>query len=218
MHLSCAKIKLKADLQKRTAAAAVAMRVNNTPLWRFTRESEKLIFTMSNPSRLMNLKTLNTLRQHLRIPMWVFLGGILAITFAEDNPDPAKAAASGPEARDELQRIREGVSQIREENAKLKEENAQLRKENQQLRRLLADKVEGNPVTPPATNSVTEVQTNQVGGARTNQATAEVESQLTHWFTTSSGKRHNSHCRYFKTTEGRLCGPDEGKACKLCGG
>jgi hypothetical protein len=78
--------------------------------------------------------------------------------------------------------------------------------------------VEGNPVAAPVTNSVSEVRTNQVGGARTNQVTAEAEGQLTHWFTTSSGKRHNSHCRYFKTTEGRLCGPDEGKACKLCGG
>jgi hypothetical protein len=89
------------------------------------------------------------------------------------------------------------------------------------LRRLLADKVEGNPVAVPATNSVSAVQTNQVGGAQTNQikqANAEAESQLTHWFTTSSGKRHNGRCRYFKTTEGRLCGPEEGKACKLCGG
>jgi hypothetical protein len=159
----------------------------------------------------MNLKTLKSLRRHLRIPTWVLLGGILATALAEDNPDPAKATTNNPEARD-------GMSQMREENAKLKEENAQLRRENQQLRRLLADKVEGNVAAVPATNLVSEVQTNHVGGARTNQVSAEAESQLTHWLTTSSGKRHNSHCRYFKTTEGRLCGPDEGKACKLCGG
>ena len=32
----------------------------------------------------------------------------------------------------------------------------------------------------------------------------------------STGKRHNSRCRYFGT--GRSCGPTEGVACKICGG
>lgn len=39
-----------------------------------------------------------------------------------------------------------------------------------------------------------------------------------HWLTTSSHKRHNSKCRYFKTGKGRPCGPDEGTPCKVCGG
>jgi len=50
------------------------------------------------------------------------------------------------------------------------------------------------------------------------QAIAGAEGQLIPWFTALSGKRHNSRCRYFRTTEGRLCSPDEGKPCKLCGG
>lgn len=33
----------------------------------------------------------------------------------------------------------------------------------------------------------------------------------------STGKRHNSRCRYF-LSNGRACGPDEGVACKVCGG
>lgn len=32
----------------------------------------------------------------------------------------------------------------------------------------------------------------------------------------STGKRHNSGCRYFGS--GRSCGPNEGIACKICGG
>lgn len=40
-----------------------------------------------------------------------------------------------------------------------------------------------------------------------------------HWLNTSSNVRHNASCKYFKQTKrGRLCGPDEGKACGICGG
>ncbi len=41
----------------------------------------------------------------------------------------------------------------------------------------------------------------------------------THWLNTSSGIRHNSGCRHFgKGQSGRRCGPDEGRACGICGG
>ena len=164
----------------------------------------------------MNSKTPKMSLQPLKCALTVLLGGLLVAAFAADIPEPARPAADNQEARDELQKIRDGISQLREENAKLKEENAQLRKENQQLRRLLAEKGEGNVATPPATPATPT--TNSISGVQTNQTYSETEGQLTHWFTTSSGKRHNIRCRYFKTTEGRPCGPDEGKACKLCGG
>lgn len=45
-----------------------------------------------------------------------------------------------------------------------------------------------------------------------------VPEEKTHWLTTSSGVRHNSTCRYYRTSKGRPCGPDEGRACKICGG
>ena len=32
-----------------------------------------------------------------------------------------------------------------------------------------------------------------------------------------SGKRHNSRCRYFESA-GDACGPNDGQACKICGG
>jgi len=40
-----------------------------------------------------------------------------------------------------------------------------------------------------------------------------------HWLNTPSNVRHNSTCKHFKATKrGRLCGPDEGKPCGICGG
>jgi len=43
-------------------------------------------------------------------------------------------------------------------------------------------------------------------------------TELTHWLTSSSGVRHNNTCRWYKNSKGRLCEPDEGRACKVCGG
>lgn len=44
-----------------------------------------------------------------------------------------------------------------------------------------------------------------------------VEKQ--YWLNTKSGVRHNRSCRWFgNTINGRPCGPDEGRACKQCGG
>lgn len=39
------------------------------------------------------------------------------------------------------------------------------------------------------------------------------------WLNTSSNVRHNERCEHFKNTKkGRLCGPNDGKACGICGG
>jgi len=40
-----------------------------------------------------------------------------------------------------------------------------------------------------------------------------------YWLNTKSGVRHNRSCRWFgNTTNGGPCGPNEGRACKQCGG
>jgi hypothetical protein len=40
-----------------------------------------------------------------------------------------------------------------------------------------------------------------------------------YWLNTATGTRHNSSCRWYRATaEGRFCGPNEGKACRVCGG
>jgi hypothetical protein len=41
---------------------------------------------------------------------------------------------------------------------------------------------------------------------------------MAYWMTISSKKRHNSSCRYFKNSKGKVCGPKDGIACKICGG
>jgi hypothetical protein len=51
------------------------------------------------------------------------------------------------------------------------------------------------------------------GAAGPNAAAAT----LTHWLSTADGKRHSRECRFFKTTAGRPCGPDEGGICSFCG-
>lgn len=39
------------------------------------------------------------------------------------------------------------------------------------------------------------------------------------WLNTSSKVRHNENCEYFKNTKrGRICGPNDGKGCGICGG
>ena len=48
--------------------------------------------------------------------------------------------------------------------------------------------------------------------------TADSPKEKSHWLTSSSGIRHNSKCRYFQTSKGRLGTKDEGRACKTCGG
>ncbi|MGA2253496.1 MAG: hypothetical protein ABSG53_02450 [Thermoguttaceae bacterium] len=44
------------------------------------------------------------------------------------------------------------------------------------------------------------------------------ETEQKYWLTIKSGIRHNSSCRYYQNSKGRPCGPDEGRACKICGG
>lgn len=39
------------------------------------------------------------------------------------------------------------------------------------------------------------------------------------WLNISSNVRHNQNCEHFKKSKkGRMCGPNEGKACGICGG
>lgn len=48
---------------------------------------------------------------------------------------------------------------------------------------------------------------------------ATADAILTHWLNTTTGVRHNAGCKNFqKTKRGRMCGPDDGKPCGICGG
>jgi endonuclease YncB( thermonuclease family) len=49
--------------------------------------------------------------------------------------------------------------------------------------------------------------------------TRQPNSEALFWLNISSGVRHNERCEHFQNTKrGRLCTPDEGKACGICGG
>ncbi|WP_339908970.1 hypothetical protein [Symmachiella dynata] len=49
--------------------------------------------------------------------------------------------------------------------------------------------------------------------------TVDSPQAFSHWLNTSSSVRHNSSCRWFNNTKrGRMCGPNEGRGCKICGG
>jgi endonuclease YncB( thermonuclease family) len=51
------------------------------------------------------------------------------------------------------------------------------------------------------------------------KAKAEPSKGGQHWLNTSSNVRHNESCQHFgKSKKGRLCGPNDGKACGICGG
>ena len=54
---------------------------------------------------------------------------------------------------------------------------------------------------------------------RTRQKKENSEPSTQFWLNTSSNVRHNENCEHFKKSKkGRMCGPDEGKACGICGG
>lgn len=87
--------------------------------------------------------------------------------------------------------------------AELEAKVAQLQTENESLR---AQRV----ATPAPTYRPSGVNSFSSGGASTTGATSQNHT------ISSTGKRHNSNCRYFGT--GRACSPSEGIACKICGG
>lgn len=127
---------------------------------------------------------------------------------AEANP-AASAVDLAPSLRAEMDKLRKESAQLKEEVARLRAEISQLRRENQQLRRLIAERSEITGTNAPARAAEAHVKP---------ESSEAAESALTHWLSTASGKRHNSTCRFFKTTEGAPCRANEGQACKICGG
>jgi hypothetical protein len=85
--------------------------------------------------------------------------------------------------------------------AELEGKVSQLQQENEVLRR--------QAVASPTSASRTISLIPSASGT-TTPATGDAHT------ISSTGKRHNSHCRYFGS--GRSCGPTDGTACKICGG
>jgi endonuclease YncB( thermonuclease family) len=54
---------------------------------------------------------------------------------------------------------------------------------------------------------------------RARQKRDKGEPATQFWLNTSSNVRHNQNCEHFrKSSRGRICSPNEGKACGICGG
>ena len=82
---------------------------------------------------------------------------------------------------------------------------ASLRRDNAALRQQLSQ-------APAATQPTSSA--NTPGGTRPNAPSTE-KSGLSYSLS-STGKRHNSNCRYFGS--GKPCGSNDGVPCKICGG
>ena len=97
-----------------------------------------------------------------------------------------------------------------EELARLRKEVQTLRDENQKLRRLLATP------TAPAMPVKAAPAASPAGSDNAKPETSDAAD--TGYWLSSTGKRHNSKCRFYKTGSGHFCGATEGVACKVCGG
>lgn len=60
----------------------------------------------------------------------------------------------------------------------------------------------------------TEKEAVQIG----SKSNADTQVQGKYWVTASSGKVHNSKCRFFKNSKGYLTDSPTGINCKICGG
>ena len=116
------------------------------------------------------------------------------------------------------------LADLRQQLEKLKSENEALKQENQVLRKLVFEKQSSAPVQPVSSPTPSSVSTPPPPPVPSTPSPARVvppkpsSAAVEYWITTSSGKRHNSGCRYFQTSRGRPGGATEGTACKICGG
>jgi hypothetical protein len=103
--------------------------------------------------------------------------------------------------------------ELQKVNAQLKAENDSLKQEIQNLRKLLAT----GSTSPIVTNTEPKISpTKETASPET--ASPETAISTGFWLTTSSKRRHNNSCKYYKSSKGSECGPNDGSPCKSCGG
>ena len=108
--------------------------------------------------------------------------------------------------------------ELQKVNAQLKAENDSLKQEIQSLRKLLATG-STSPIetkTEPKISPAKETASPETASPET--ASPETAITTGFWLTTSSKKRHNNSCKYYKSSKGSECGPNDGSPCKSCGG
>lgn len=118
--------------------------------------------------------------------------GVLRIALDKLTPESRAKVLEG--AKPDVDALLRKISEL---EAKV----SQLQQENEQLRRQALTRVSPPTTTTGGQGIVTPPQTTSSGLSYT---------------ISSTGKRHNSRCRYFGS--GRPCGSTDGIACKICGG
>jgi hypothetical protein len=124
--------------------------------------------------------------------------GIVTLKKAQLTAESLKGLTLSPS--DELAVLRERIAQ----QEKI---ITALQSENQALRSALANQPNATVPTPVTTSAVT-----------TGASPVPPATQALNYWMSSTGKRHNSNCRYFGVGKGHPCGAQEGVACKICGG
>lgn len=96
------------------------------------------------------------------------------------------------------------VSQLQLEVSKLRDEVEQLKLEIRQLRDSSDNQPQGTAYSKLRT--------------RPDSASTTGKENTGYRCSKSGNKRHNSSCRYYKSSNTRPCGPHDGIPCKVCGG
>ena len=119
--------------------------------------------------------------------------GVVKIPVAKISEESRKQLKVAPET--ETTTLRNRVTELEALVATLREENANFRKS-------------GAGGKPPAKSPSKETAKTLATPGETTVLTYKLSS---------SGKRHNSRCRYFKSA-GEACSAADGEPCKVCGG
>ena len=122
--------------------------------------------------------------------------GVVRVPMEKLSEASRKQLGIGKES--DVASLRQRIAELEQLVEKLREENAMLRRKTGQ----------GSPTIQPLTGG---------GNAGIQPAESNSVEGGGYWLS-STGKRHNSRCRYYKKSKGRPCGPSEGVACKICGG
>lgn len=105
------------------------------------------------------------------------------------------------------------VAAMQKRIADLEKENADLRAKLARMSALPPAGASAVPLPPQTSRMLGEY---PGGSAATSQAAPRESDSGLRWSKSSTGKRHNSRCRYYGS--GKPCGPTDGVACKICGG
>jgi hypothetical protein len=174
------------------------------------------------PWNLSKLKT----RYIVLTVVTIFMSGIL-MTKEKSKASPVSAEATpvvavvNPVVNPSPTTTPRLISEEQATIASLRRDNAALR---QQLQASTVRVEKAIPVERPTPRKNTDSVSQQLiefDGPKESLPDFKVDddsSSKSSYTISSTGKRHNSNCRYYTSPRSRPCGPKDGIACKVCGG